>query len=420
MRNYTIPFWVIFWAIGLSACQSQQQEQKSLQPEEGKWRGVLKLNQEQSLPFNFDIEASGEEGFKMALVNAEERLVMDEIIKEQDSLRIVMHIFDAELKVKLEEGEMKGRWIKHNYKGGEYDMPFEAKFNENYRFTKETEKPKADLSGIWAVNFLTENGEPEKAVGMFAQSNNSISGTFLTVTGDYRYLEGEIEGDQLWLSCFDGEHAFLFNATINDDQTLTDGNFWSGKHWHQQWEAKKDPEAMLPDASSLTFLKEGYDKIEFEFLNLSKELVSLNDERYKGKVVIVQLLGTWCPNCMDETAFLAPFYKKHKEEGLEVIGLAFERSAEFDEAAKRVQKMKERMGVAYEVLIAGTNDKEEAAKKLPMLNQVLAFPTTIFIDRKGEVRKIHTGFSGPGTGKYYQQLTEDMKLFVDKLLREEI
>lgn len=121
---------------------------------------------------------------------------------------------------------------------------------------------------------------------------------------------------------------------------------------------------------------------------------------------------------MDESRFLAPWYKKNKDRGVEVIGLSYEKSTDTTFAYPKVKKMKERFGIDYEVLLAGTNNKDEASKTLPMLNKVIGFPTTIFIDKKGQVREIHTGFSGPGTGKYYDTFVSDFNRLIDKLLNE--
>jgi hypothetical protein len=122
---------------------------------------------------------------------------------------------------------------------------------------------------------------------------------------------------------------------------------------------------------------------------------------------------------MDETKFLAPWYQKNKDRGVEIIGLGYERSPDFAISAPKLQKMKKRFGVEYPILMAGIDDKDAARHTLPMLEKVMAFPSTIFIDKNGKVRRIHTGFSGPGTGKYYDEFVEEFNLFVDKLLSEE-
>jgi thiol-disulfide isomerase/thioredoxin len=272
------------------------------------------------------------------------------------------------------------------------------------------------MSGKYAIRFA-DRPDSLLSVGVFEQQGNKLTGTVLTRTGDYRYLEGMVDGKEMKLSAFDGEHAYLLTATIQGD-SLTNGKFWSGKAKGRSWSAIKDPDAALPDPASLTYLKKGYDKIDFRFPGAESGTVSLQDPKYKNKVVILQLSGTWCPNCMDETKFLAPWYEKNKYRGVEIIGLAYEKKPDLDYARERVQKMKQRLNVGYDYAIAGTADNESASKSLPMLNQVMSFPTTIFIDRAGKVRKIHTGFSGPGTGRYYTDFVEEFNLFVDKLINE--
>jgi thiol-disulfide isomerase/thioredoxin len=135
-------------------------------------------------------------------------------------------------------------------------------------------------------------------------------------------------------------------------------------------------------------------------------------------VLIVALAGSWCPNCHDEAAFLAPLYNDYRAKGLEVVSLMFEHFGDFPHAAEATQRFRQHYGIEYTTLIAGISDKDDAAKKLPMLDRVYAFPTTIFIDRKGQVRKIHTGFSGPATGEHYTQFVNEVKTILDQLLAE--
>jgi thiol-disulfide isomerase/thioredoxin len=201
------------------------------------------------------------------------------------------------------------------------------------------------------------------------------------------------------------------------DGTLT-GKYYSGKTWEESWTARKNENASLPDAEKLTYLKEGYDRITFTFPDVNGNNVSLDDPKYKNKVVVLQLFGTWCPNCMDETKFLAPWYDENKDRGVAIIGLAYERKADFTYASNRVKKMIDKMKVNYDFVIAGTDDKAKASETLPMLNQVIAFPTTIFIGKDGKVKKIHTGFSGPGTGIYYDQFKQHFNETINELLAE--
>jgi hypothetical protein len=122
---------------------------------------------------------------------------------------------------------------------------------------------------------------------------------------------------------------------------------------------------------------------------------------------------------MDETKFLAPWYTENKERGVEIIGLAYERKPDFAYASARVKKMIDKLDVSYDFVVAGTDDKEKASQTLPMLNRVVAFPTTIFIGKDGKVKKIHTGFSGPGTGVYFEQFKEQFNQTINELLVED-
>jgi thiol-disulfide isomerase/thioredoxin len=169
----------------------------------------------------------------------------------------------------------------------------------------------------------------------------------------------------------------------------------------------------------LTTLKKGVEKIDFSFPDLSGKKISLSDKKFKDKVVLVQFFGSWCPNCMDETAYLVPFYNKYKNRGVEIVGLAYERTTDFERSKKNVQRLMDRFKVPYDMLITGyINDNKEVTKSLPMLNNFTAFPTLIIIDKNGVVNKIHTGFSGPGTGNHYMEFVQEFEKTIDNLLAE--
>jgi thiol-disulfide isomerase/thioredoxin len=167
-----------------------------------------------------------------------------------------------------------------------------------------------------------------------------------------------------------------------------------------------------------TGLKDPAVKLEFTFPDLDGKPVSLADPRFQGKVVIVTLAGSWCPNCHDEAALLAQLYREFRGQGLEVVSLMFEHFGDFAQAAAATRRFREEFGIEYPTLIAGISDKDEAAKALPQLTGVFAFPTTIWVDRTGTVRKIHAGFSGPATGEHYTRLVEDFTQFTELLLAE--
>jgi peroxiredoxin len=330
-----------------------------------------------------------------------------------------MPLFDSEIRAAYNGNNLSGNWIKHLATSDVF-MPFNAEPDASWRFFKADNKSAYNVNGRWSAVFVSEDGKDTTiTVGEFNQKGSHVTGTFLTTTGDYRFLEGTVSDDNLYLSCFDGSHAFLFTGKIQDSVSITDGKFYSGFKSIENWTAKKDPKAMLPDAYALTALKAGQKTISFSFPDLNGKQVSLADDRFKAKVVVVQFMGSWCPNCMDETAYLAPIYEKYKSKGLEVIGLAYERSTDFEKARRNVGSLKDRFDVTYPLLITGyTNDKGQVTKSLPMLNSFEAFPTTIIIDKKGQVRKIHTGFSGPGTGSHYTEFTAEFEKLINSLLAE--
>jgi len=397
---------LLFWG-----CQQSANEVK-----QGVWRGVLRL-QGQELAFNFAIRQDSAGSYDAFIKNGSENLHLDEVYLRDDSLVMRLHIFDAELKAAVDGDSLKGFYIKNYEKN--YRIPFVAAYDQDYRFAPVNDEPHSDFSGTYRVTF--KDGERLiPAIGIFEhKAGNIIEGTFMLPTGDYRFLEGSVEGNQMILSTFDGNHAYLFKATKTSDSTLT-GDFWSGKTLHRQWTATLDPEATLPDPEGLTVMREGFTTIDVSFPDLEGRPVNPTDEKYRNKVVILQLFGTWCPNCMDETKFLVEWYERNKHRDVAIIGLAFETSPDFEYARERVSRMAKRLGVTYDLVIAGTRDKEGASKALPMLSSVSAFPTTIFIGRDGQVRKIHTGFTGPGTGTYYEEFVQEFDEYVNELLSEDI
>lgn len=382
------------------------------------WRATLKTSSAAEIPFNFELLDSADTKY-INIINGKERFRVDEISFTSDSVFIQMPLFDSEIRAKNKGGILTGHWIKHLADSNSV-MEFNAKAGEDWRFFKANKNSSSNIAGRWSATFTSlDSADTTIAVGEFREENDRLSGTFLTSTGDYRFLEGTVSDNKLYLSCFDGGNAYLFTANIQNDSTIIDGKFYSGFSGIENWRASKDEKATLPDAYSLTALKKGFNKIDFTFPALDGRKISLSDKKYKNKVVLVQFFGSWCPNCMDETAFLVPFYNKYNKKGVEIIGLAYERTKDFERSKLNVKRLHDRFNVPYEMLITGyTKDKADVLQSLPMLNSFEAFPTLIIIDKKGTVRKIHTGFSGPGTGKYYTDFVQEFEKTIEALLAE--
>ncbi len=427
---------------GLSSCITIENQYATVAP--GLWRASLQLVPKEilldkegkpspkmvnkqfdevadgELPFMFEVIYTNDQSFYVELINGAERFRLDNVLVGRnratgdDTIRIDIPIYESYLTAKYEEGVMEGYWVALARKN--YRIPFTAHYGKNFRFTNLKKAPIVDISGRWEVTFGNEEETPYKAIGEFEQSGNHLLGTFLTETGDYRYLEGTVQADKVYLSTFDGAHAFLFEAKIRADSSLI-GSFRSGKHYKTVWEARRNPAFELTHPDSLTYLKEGYDQLSFSFENPSGQTVSLENPEYQGKIKIVQIFGTWCPNCRDETIFLKEYLKTHPKHDIEVIALAFEKHRDRQRANEVIQTYKEKFKIPYEMVVAGYYNKKEAAQALPMLNHILSYPTMIFVDHRNKVRRIHTGFYGPATSRF-QPFLKDFEKFVKQLLQE--
>ncbi len=384
----------------------------------GKWRAIIQTDGG-PLPFNLEIALKADStSYQAYALNADERLELDTLIFENDSVTIPISMYDAKIVASISGKNMNGRWERFIGDKKYIGAKFAAQMGNNERFIAENNNKFENIEGKWATNFTSADGKNKtEAVGLFKQNGQKVTGTFLTTTGDYRYLEGIMDADSLKLSTFDGTHLYLFKAKKTGNKIT--GQFWSNIKSLENWEAQLDPKAALPDLNKLTYLKPGFNKIQFEFPEVgSNKSLNINDKSLENKVKIIQIMGTWCPNCMDESKYLAPWYLKNKGRGVEIIGLSYEKSIDMAVSGPKIEKMKQRFGIQYPILLAGSKNAGEAAKSLPMLNTILGFPTTIIIDKKGLVRNIHTGFSGPGTGQYYTEWAAEFNDLMDKLLAE--
>ncbi|MGB5647608.1 MAG: TlpA disulfide reductase family protein [Muriicola sp.] len=388
-------------------------EPSALSLSEGIWRGTMEVQDGEILPFNFEIK-NGSDGYTMEVFNADEVLNIDDIFIDKDSIIIRMPVFEGYIAGTFSNSTITGNFIKESL---DRVVPFNANFDDHKRFV--TSKPPAiNISGNWEVVFSKGTEDSYVAQGIFNQEGEKVTGTFRTTTGDYRYLEGVVDGDSLKLSTFDGAHVFLFLASLKDGAMK--GTFYSGNHYQEPFEAVLNESYELPDAYELTYLNEGYEKFNFSFKDINGNLISLDDPQYQNKVVIVQIMGTYCPNCLDESKFLVNYLKENDQDDLEVIALAFEYAKTEEDAFKGIKRLRDRLGISYSILLAqyGSADKKTANEKLPMLNHILSYPTTIFLDKKGEVRRILTGFNGPATKGKYIEFKKDFEAFTASLIAE--
>ncbi len=387
----------------------------SAQLTKGVWRGAIIRNDGQPVYFNFEVSEKNKQPV-LHFINASEKIRVDDIRIEGDSLWFEMPFYESSFKARKEaDGSLKGVWQKRSY-SEVVSLPFEAVPGIKKRFPATEGKALSNISGLWQVVLSKGDGTTRNAVATFSQKNNQLTGSFVTSTGDYRFLEGIVSGHQLRLSTFDGGLLYYFEADIAGD-SIVNGTFYMGSSRVDSWRAEKNPNAALP-ADSVTPSILSSQPVQFNFKDVEGNLVSLDDPRFDNKVIVLQIMGSWCPNCMDETRFLSEVYDEYRKKGVEIIGLAYELSTDFERSQRSLQRVIERFQVKYPVLITGLSitDDQKTQKSLPQISDIKTYPTTVFLNRQKQVVGVHTGFAGPGTGVFYDEYKKHFRERVEALL----
>ena len=402
MRNL-VSFFLVY--VFFSCCVTFSQGLKL--PTEGVWHAEISLNDRLHLPFEFELSYDKKTP-KLIIINGAERIELLPKKKVGDLFCYRFPAIDGELRIQFDPNgiQLSGEWINYN-KAVPVTIPFTAYLSNESRFLVRG-LPTYNYSGRWDVIFK-DGGE--HAIGVFNQDGNTVTGTFLTETGDYRYLAGNVdENNALYLSCFDGVHAYQFVANLGENEQIN-GVFYSGQSYQTNWQGKRNEDATLRDPDSLSQL---INTAPFTF-----HATKLNGKPFhfvpqKNKGAVIQIMGSWCPNCIDETNYFKEIHAFYKERGIEFIAVSFENGKDKKEQLKRLKAFVKRCDVPYTVLLGGKKSADEALLVFSSLSKIMSFPTTIIIDKKGNVRRIHTGFSGPGTGQEYI----NYKIATEKLLDE--
>jgi len=398
--------------IGMIGCATEVTTSTKLQA--GNWEMKFEVGDDANrvyIPIDIRVDSLG----KITIHNDTEVIQLTEVIHKGDSVHARVAPYLSYLHWKEFNGDsISGYW--------------EDASRDNYKvlFTATPHSENDVVKKAWQKTFdaTFSYGTPDqyKAVGIFDRSDNDLSGTFMTETGDYRYLGGDIidvnDGpSKMSLSCFDGAHLFYFTADVYGD-SIKNGMFYSGKHYSEKWNAVVNENAALRDPDSLTILNPGYTSLEFEVRKIEGDTVWFDSVSMGGKVTIVEIFGSWCPNCSDETRFLKTLHEKFGADKLNIIPVAFERGDTFEKQKNAFVNYIGQFEMPFPAYIGGTSSKSECGKVFPALNSIMSYPTTVFLDKKGRVRKIHTGFYGPSTGKYHEFYTERIRLFVEQLINE--
>lgn len=386
------------------------------QPKYGQWLGKLELNSSTELPFRM-VFNDHKEAPSLTILNGEEQITLMFKRRNADTLVYSFPEFDSDLHLLLKSKQsIIGYWHNKNRKG-RYTIPLNAHYCEGLLFEcKEgNDAEMQTLKRKWKTEFSPNSEDMFPAIGLFNQQDSLLSGTFLTETGDFRFLDGNLFGNKLYLSCFDGSHAFLFTADLNNDTLL--GEFYSGIHYRTTWIANPDENYELTNPNKLTYVVNDT-KLAFDFNDINLQAFHYPNESYKNKVTIIQIMGSWCPNCMDETHYFMDLYKKYHDQGLEIILVGYEAGADEQEYAAKLKRLQSRNNIPFKMLIGGAANKNKAAADFSMLNNIISFPTSIFVDKNGNISKVHTGFTGPSTGEYYTDYMQETENFIKELLKD--
>jgi thiol-disulfide isomerase/thioredoxin len=326
-------------------------------------------------------------------------------LKESDEANTyIIPIYENKLVIQsIKDGALSGIWIK-----ADQSFTFNGKkVNGTKRFD---EVHRLKVAPKWKLDFIDDNGKFEKnAIAVFENKGDVLTGSILTETGDYRYLEGHADKNKIYLYGLDGQFAFIFEGTITSKNSL-ELVVYSGKTWNRKITGVVDEKFKLQDPENLTKLKTK--SVIFSFKDIAGKTISEKD--FRGKPFIIQIFGSWCPNCLDETRFLTDWLKTNN---IAVLALAFEKANSKKHANYLVDKMKKNTGAPYQFAVASFDlAKKGVLDSLSFLENHVSFPTLIFVNKKSQVQMIHTGFSGPATGQAYQQFKLKFEDYIKEII----
>jgi peroxiredoxin len=366
------------------------------------------------IPFRYEIAVQGAQvqGF---FFEGDQRIGSSAGSYANGELKIEYEHLNTILEAHLEGAELVGNY--HNNRANARPTPFRAR-----RFAPvKTDADPPKVAGDWLMSRLQAERTAPRDTRTWTlylrQSGAEVTGSILRVDGDTGTLSGHFTGGKLVLSHFAGERPTLVEIVPNSDGTLAitlggNAHYTAARSSEAHDKGIPDP----PDPSRYTSVKDPTEPFHFEGVGLDGKTVSDKDPRYKGKVVILAIGGSWCPNCHDEAPFLVELYNKFHAQGLEITGLSFENDPDLAVSRPRMQSFIRRYGIQYPMILMGDTSMLNA--KLPQIVNFGAYPTSIYIGRDGRVRSMHAGFASPATGDEHVRLERELTELVEKLLAE--
>lgn len=372
----------------------------------GSWRAALDLA---GGPLNFHLEIdSSSAGLGGKICNgAQCQPVVVNV--EGDSVVIDIADFAATMTATLRGDSLTGAYRNVGSRGPRV-IPFRAA-----RGRWPSTPAGKTLLGRWDATYYLDWGTSPR-VFEFRNGPSGLEGTIISNTGDYGHFSGLVTADSFAMAHFDGSFVYLLTGRLKGD-TLR-GLFHAGLRTQTPWKAVRSTGRRHLKSPAEITQADTDAPFRFDFRDLDGQRVTSEDPRFKGKVVLVDIFGSWCPTCHEATPELVRLYHRYRNRGLEMVGLAYEVTGDRAIDARQVRRYREKFRIPFPTLLAGTNDTEAAAATLPQLHGFTSFPTTVFLGRDGRVRRVHAGFYGPATGAQHTRLIRDFEREIEKLLQE--
>lgn len=413
MKTQQFWHWMVAAAVAVAApALVLAQDTRSLA---GKWDGTVTVSTNISgvttpidVPFPFEITNAGGKT-RASFLNGDLRITSTASAIEGDRVEFTFGQYGSTLRATFTNGVLTGQYERPKGRGN--PLPFTAA--QATAVAPHVKAPSID--GVWIVQ--AKSRRAESAWRFIAEQKGSqVTATILRIDGDTGTMYGSFKDGKFVLGHFSGSRPLLVEVTPNADGTLTiSQNKQPGMLAARQGEATARSLGTPTDPNLYTSMKDPNEPFRFSFPNLEGEIESNTDAKYKGKVLLVNIAGSWCPNCHDETPFLVALYKKYKAKGFEIVGLSFEET-EQQPGLARLRAFNDTYGIDYTVLVPGNPD--QLNEKVPQASNLDAFPTSFFVGRDGRVRAVHAGFPSPGSGEFYKEAEKEVTALVEKLLAE--
>jgi thiol-disulfide isomerase/thioredoxin len=387
-------------------------------PISGVWDARIHVNAI-DVPFEFGVAVKGDQASGW-FFNGDEKILSSSGSFSDGHLVLQFGSYGKKVDVKLtEDGKLDGVYMPTTEGSPVKPVAFHAQRATTEHAIAAGAHP--SIAGQWLLPTQSEKSGEQAWRLVIREKGPEVSAAILRVDGDTGALTGRWQDGKLLLSHFDGARPALIEVRPGDNGTLrltlhnsngTDVPLVA----YRQADAKAKGLPAPADPADHTGVKNPNEPLQFSFPDLAGQTVSNTDSRFHGKVVLIDISGSWCPNCHDEAPFLQAMYRKYHSQGLEIVTLNFEDSPAQLAHPDRLRAFIKDFGIEYIVLQAGTTD--QLHDKLPQAVNLDAYPTTFFIGRDGLVKGAHAGFAAPVTGDYNAELKKSFAAKIERLLAE--